>query len=134
MSEWSDWKLPDQVPITSLATAGEASAHTATITNSSNIWDKSFVASWHFSIFNLGCRRANFGLELLVPEAKFRRTKGATKLHLLLDHDGYLPRFAVITDGKTHELKIARKLRWDPGTIVVFDRGYIIVRVQGFAH
>jgi hypothetical protein len=43
----------------------------------------------------------------------------------LLDHDGYLPRFAVITDGKTHELNVARKLRWEPGTIVVFDRGYI---------
>ena len=57
--------------------------------------------------------------------AKFRRTKGAIKLHLLLDHDGYLPRFAVITEGKTHELNIARKLRWEPGTIVVFDRGYI---------
>ncbi|HXY08324.1 MAG TPA: IS4 family transposase [Terriglobales bacterium] len=57
--------------------------------------------------------------------AKFRRTKGAIKLHLLLDHDGYLPRFAVITDGKTHELSVARKLRWEPGTIVVFDRGYI---------
>jgi hypothetical protein len=35
---------------------------------------------------------------------------------------GYLPRFAVITDGKTHQLKVARKLRWEPGTIVVFDR------------
>src|SRR5256885_13106622 len=57
--------------------------------------------------------------------AKFRRTKGAIKLHLLLDHDGYLPRFAVITEGKTHELKVARKLRWESGTIVVFDRGYI---------
>jgi len=31
----------------------------------------------------------------------------------------------VITDGKTHELKVARKLRWEPGTIVVVDRGYI---------
>jgi Transposase DDE domain len=57
--------------------------------------------------------------------AKFRRAKGAIKLHLLLDHDGYLPRFAVITEGKTHELKVARKLRWGPGTIVVFERGYI---------
>ncbi len=32
--------------------------------------------------------------------AQFRRTKGAVKLHLLLDHDGYLPSYAVITDGK----------------------------------
>jgi hypothetical protein len=61
----------------------------------------------------------------LYDGAKFRRTKGAVKLHLLLDHDGYLPCFAVITDGKTHELNVARKLRWEPGTIVVFDPGYI---------
>jgi len=43
--------------------------------------------------------------------AKFRRTKGAIKLHLLLDHDGYLPRFAVITDGKTHELNFSNLIR-----------------------
>ena len=40
--------------------------------------------------------------------AKFRRTKGAIKLHLLLDHDGYLPSFAVVTEGKTSEIKVAR--------------------------
>jgi hypothetical protein len=33
--------------------------------------------------------------------AQYRRSKGAVKLHLVLDHDGYLPRFAVVTDGKT---------------------------------
>ena len=32
--------------------------------------------------------------------AKFRQTKGAVKLHLLLDHDGYLPAFAVITEAR----------------------------------
>jgi hypothetical protein len=56
--------------------------------------------------------------------ARFRRTKGAVKLHLLLDHDGYLPSFAVLTDGRTHEIRVARELRFDPGTIVVVDRGY----------
>jgi hypothetical protein len=56
--------------------------------------------------------------------AKFRRTKGAVKLHLLLDHDGYLPSFAVITPGKTHEIKVARQMKLEAGTIVVFDRGY----------
>src|SRR3989454_558653 len=56
--------------------------------------------------------------------AHFRRTKGAVKLHLLLDHDGYLPSFAVLTDGKTHEIRVARELRFAPGTIVVYDRGY----------
>src|SRR5450432_4458560 len=57
--------------------------------------------------------------------AKFRRTKGAIKLHLLLDHDGYLPSFAVVTEGKTSEIKVARTLRFDPGTILAIDRGYI---------
>ena len=57
--------------------------------------------------------------------AHFRRTKGAVKLHLLLDHDGYLPSFAVITDGKTSDIKAARRLKFEPGTVVVMDRGYI---------
>ncbi len=56
--------------------------------------------------------------------AKFCRTKGAIKIHLLLDHDGYLPCFAHITEGRTHEINVARELRFEPGTIVVFDRGY----------
>lgn len=56
--------------------------------------------------------------------AHFCRTKGAVKLHLLLDHDGYLPSFAVITDGKTPEVEIARQLSFDSGTIIVDDRGY----------
>lgn len=42
-----------------------------------------------------------------------------------IDHDGYLPRFAVITDSKMPEQKVAQKLCWEAGTIVVFDRGYI---------
>ncbi|MBI4284499.1 MAG: IS4 family transposase [Chloroflexi bacterium] len=56
--------------------------------------------------------------------AHFCRTKGAVKLHLLLDHDGYLPSFAVITEGKTAEIEIARQLKFEPATIVVDDRGY----------
>ena len=56
--------------------------------------------------------------------AKYRRTKGAIKLHLLLDHNGYLPSFAVVTEGKHSEVAVARELRLDPGTILVIDRGY----------
>jgi hypothetical protein len=57
--------------------------------------------------------------------ALFRRTKGAIKLHLLLDHDGYLPSFAVITTGKTSDVKVARKMRFDRGSVLIMDRGYI---------
>lgn len=60
----------------------------------------------------------------LFPWAKFRRTKGAVKLHLLLDHDGYLPSFACISDGKKHDVHIARLLSVAPGSIIAMDRGY----------
>ena len=56
--------------------------------------------------------------------ALYRRSKGAVKLHLVLDHDGYLPQFAVITDGKTPDIEIARELHFEPGTVLVIDRGY----------
>jgi len=56
--------------------------------------------------------------------ARYQRTKGAIKLHLQLDHQGYLPCWAMVTDGKTHEVRVARTLRFEPGTIVVMDRGY----------
>jgi hypothetical protein len=57
--------------------------------------------------------------------ATYRRTKGAVKLHLLLDHDGYLPCYAVITEGRRHEVTVARPLTFAPGTILVMDRGYV---------
>jgi hypothetical protein len=56
--------------------------------------------------------------------AQFRRTKGAVKLHLMLDHDGLLPCYGVITDGKQHEVTVTRQWEFAPGTILVFDRGY----------
>jgi len=56
--------------------------------------------------------------------ASFRRRKGAVKLHLVLDHDGYLPRFAVITDGRVHDVAVAQRIDFEAGTIVVDDRGY----------
>jgi hypothetical protein len=60
----------------------------------------------------------------LFPWAKFRRTKGAVKLHLLLDHDGYLPSFAHITNGKKADVRIAQLLSLPPGSIIAMDRGY----------
>jgi hypothetical protein len=56
--------------------------------------------------------------------AQYRRTKGAVKLHLLLDHNGFLPCYAVITEGKQHEVRVARQLSFTPGTLLVMDRGY----------
>jgi hypothetical protein len=57
--------------------------------------------------------------------AKFRRAKGAIKLHLLLDHDGYLPTFCLMTEGRVHEINVARTLELPSGAVVVMDRGYV---------
>jgi hypothetical protein len=56
--------------------------------------------------------------------ADYTRRKGAVKLHLILDHEGYLPSFAVITDGKRADISVALEMSFEPGTTVVMDRGY----------
>jgi len=60
----------------------------------------------------------------LFPWADFRQTKGAVKLHLLLDHDGYLPEFAILTDGKATDVLTARQFQVPAGSIVALDRAY----------
>ena len=57
--------------------------------------------------------------------AHFRQTKGAVKLHLLLDHDGYLPVFGHVTDGKAGDVTVAKTLDFPKGSIVALDRGYV---------
>jgi len=56
--------------------------------------------------------------------ARYRRTKGAVKLHLLLDHDGYLPTFGVISEGRMHDVKMGWALDLPRDSVVVLDRGY----------
>lgn len=56
--------------------------------------------------------------------AQYKRSKGAVKLHLVLDHDGYLPHYGVISDGKEADIRPAKKMSFAPGTMLVFDRGY----------
>jgi len=59
------------------------------------------------------------------PWAHYRRSKGAVKLHLMLDHAGHMPAYAVITEGKVSDIAVARKLSFPPGTLLLFDRGYV---------
>jgi hypothetical protein len=56
--------------------------------------------------------------------AAYVQTKGAVKLHLVLNHQGYLPQYAVISDGKTADVKVAQQMEFAPGTMLVMDRGY----------
>ena len=56
--------------------------------------------------------------------ALYTHTKGAVKMHTVLDFETLLPEFVCITDGKGADNTIAKKLHFSPGTIVVADRIY----------
>jgi IS4 transposase len=58
------------------------------------------------------------------PWADFRTTKGAIKLHVGLNHAGYLPEFVTITEGSTHEVNIGKIMNFPRGSIIVMDKGY----------
>jgi hypothetical protein len=59
------------------------------------------------------------------PWARFRKHKGAVKMHTLLDLRGNIPSFIRITDGKVHDVNILDELQIEAGAFYVMDRGYI---------
>jgi len=61
----------------------------------------------------------------MFPWAQFRKTKGAIKLHTLLDLRGNIPTFIHISDGKEHEVNILDDLMTEAGAFYVMDRGYL---------
>ena len=61
----------------------------------------------------------------LFPWATFRRTKGAVKLHTLLDLRGNIPCFIRITQGREHEVAILDDLPLEPGAFYIMDRGFV---------
>ena len=108
---------------------------------SSNFFQDLFWTSLHRfrGQGNLNCRKAKFRFKnkllsldsstislclSLFPWAKYRRAKGGVKLHVLLDHDDYLPQYIYLSEAKQHDVKAARLLNLLAGSIVVMDRGY----------
>lgn len=63
----------------------------------------------------------------IFPWARFRKAKGAIKLHCQYDHSGALPSFMVATDGKQHEARVMKEQKFPlaPESIVSLDRGYL---------
>lgn len=60
----------------------------------------------------------------LFPWAKFRKKKGGIKLHVKLDHRGYIPSFVSVTTAKNHEVNEIKNMKFEKGDVVTFDRGY----------
>lgn len=83
--------------------------------------------------FGVELRRAVYALDATTidlclsafPWARFRKHKGAIRLHTLLDLRGSIPTVVIITDGKTHEVRIMDRLIWEPGAIYLMDRAYL---------
>jgi transposase len=61
----------------------------------------------------------------LFPWARFRKAKGAVKLHTLMDLRGNIPSFIYISDGKLHDVNVLDLLLPEAGAYYVMDRGYL---------
>lgn len=61
----------------------------------------------------------------LFPWAKFKTVKGGVKVHVLLDHDDYMPQFVQITTASHSDVKAAHRVPTQRGSIIVMDRAYI---------
>ena len=61
----------------------------------------------------------------LFPWARFRKTKGAVKMHTLLDLHGNIPTFIRISDGKVHDVNILDEILPEAGAFYAIDRGYV---------
>lgn len=85
--------------------------------------NKRFKFKESAKLFLLDATMINLTLSLF-PWAKYRKGKGAAKLHIGLDADGYLPAFVDLSEGKEHEINMARQLELPKNSYIVFDRGY----------
>jgi len=74
-------------------------------------------------LFSLDASLIDLSLKIF-PWAHYAKGKGAMKLHLSLDHDGMIPNFAVLSEARCYETRLAHCFHYPAGSIVVFDRGY----------
>jgi hypothetical protein len=86
--------------------------------------DESFGMDLDQSVYALDATTIDLCLSLF-PWAKFRKHKGAVKLHTLLDLRGNIPTVIIITHGKIHDVNILDQLVFEAGAFYVMDRGYL---------
>src|SRR5882672_4014762 len=85
--------------------------------------DESFGVELAQTVYALDATTIDLCLALF-PWAKFRKTKGAVKLHTLLDLRGNIPTVIIITHGRVHDVNILDQLVFEAGAFYVMDRGY----------
>jgi len=89
--------------------------------------DPEFLIDLDQTVYALDSTTIDLCLSLF-PWAKFRKNKGAVKLHTLLDIQGAIPVFIEITSGLVHDVNILDVLIPEPGSFYVMDRGYLDFR------
>ena len=86
--------------------------------------DEDFGVELDETVYALDASTIDLCLSLF-PWARFRKTKGAVKLHTLLDLRGNIPSFICITQGNVHDVNVLDELLPEPGSFYIMDRGYL---------
>jgi hypothetical protein len=90
-------------------------------------------ALYRYDDFSLALQQTVYALDAttidlclsLFPWAKFRKRKGAVKLHTLLDLRGNIPTVIIITHGLIHEVNMLEELTFEAGAFYLMDRAYL---------
>jgi len=61
----------------------------------------------------------------MFPWARFRKAKGAIKLHTMIETHSSIPVFIDITHGKVHDVNVLDILTPEPGSFLIMDRAYL---------
>ena len=101
----------------------DLAAHLISVTRPLYIEDNDFTLDLDNTVYALDASTIDLCLNVF-KWAKFRKEKGAVKLHTLMDLRGNIPVFIDITDGKVHDVKILDKIDFEPGAFYVIDKGY----------
>ncbi len=85
--------------------------------------DNSFTLDLDNTVYALDASTIDLCLSVF-KWAKFRKEKGAVKLHTLMDLRGNIPVFIAITTGKVHDVNILDQIMFEPAAFYIVDKGY----------
>ncbi len=85
--------------------------------------DNEFTLDLDNTVYALDASTIDLCLSVF-PWARFRKKKGAVKLHTLLDLRGNIPVFIAITDGKVHDVNVLDQIIFEAGAFYIVDKGY----------
>jgi len=107
-----DWRIYADLALSLIATARKLYSK------------KTFLDDLNETVYALDATTIDLCLSVF-PWAHFRKTKGAIKLHTLLDLRGNIPSFIHVSNGKLHEVNTLDIIPVEAGSFYIMDRGYL---------